>query len=292
MDELYLQAVDRNRGLISLKEQQAIAQARIALPGLGGVGGIFAQTLARLGVRRFHLADFDTFERGNIHRQFCANVDVLGHPKLDVVADCILNIDPGAEIGRFADGVTRENLDAFLDGVDLVLDGLEFFQVKIRRALFNRALERGIPVITSGPMGFSSALLVFMPGGPNFDAYFDVDDNTPELKALASFAIGLAPRITHLKYMDLDEVKLDVHRGPAVAPGVVLCAAVAVTEAVKILTGKGKIRPVPAYAQLDLLRGKWKRGRLWFGMRGPIVRIMRAVMLKRLGFSSHSQDSE
>lgn len=282
MDELYLQAVSRNRGLVSLDEQQALAQARVALPGLGGVGGIFAQTLTRLGVRRFHLADFDHFERGNLHRQFCATVDVLGRPKLDVVAEHIRAIDPGAEIGAFPKGVTLDNLDAFLDGVDLVVDGLEFFQVAIRRALFNRALERGIPVVTCGPLGFSAALLVFLPGGPNFDDYFDVDDDTPELVALTSFAVGLAPRITHLKYLDLSEVDVDINRGPAVAPGVVLCAAVAVTEAVKLLTGKGQVRAVPAYSQLDLLRGTWRRGRLWFGMRGPIVRLIRALMIRRL----------
>lgn len=282
MDELYLEAVSRNRGLVSADEQRALAQARIALPGLGGVGGIFAQTLTRLGVRRFHLADFDRFERVNLHRQFCATVDVLGQPKADVVAASIRAIDPGAELRMFPDGVTLENLDAFLDGVDLVLDGLEFFQVRIRRALFNRALERGIPVITCGPLGFSAALLVFLPGGPNFDDYFAVDGDTPDELALASFAVGLAPRFTHLRYLDVGAVDLDARRGPAVAPGVVLCAAVAVTEAVKLLTGRGRVRAVPRYAQLDLMLGTWKKGRLWFGMRGPLVRLFRSRMSARL----------
>lgn len=279
---IYEEAVARNLGLVSPEEQRALAQLRVGLPGLGGVGGIYSQTLVRFGVRRFHLADFDTFDVGNLQRQFCATAHTIGQPKAEVVERGILDVDPGAEVKRFDAGITEQSLDPFLDCVDVVLDGLEFFELPMRRRLFNRAYERGIPVITCAPLGFSAALLVFAPGGMRFDDYFDIDDDTPPLDALASFAVGLAPRPSHLKYLDLRHVDMTKRRGPAVAPSVVLCAAVACTELFRLCCGKGGLRPVPCYAQLDLLRCTWRRGRLRFGVRGPVPRLVRAVMLRRL----------
>ncbi|MEJ1710180.1 ThiF family adenylyltransferase, partial [Escherichia coli] len=91
----------------------------------------------------------------------------------------------------------------FLDGVDVVLDGLDFFQFDIRRSLFNTARSMGVPVITAGPLGFSSALLVFAPDGMGFDDYFDVGGNLPDESKYLRFAMGLAPRPTHIGYMDL-----------------------------------------------------------------------------------------
>ncbi len=66
------QAYSRNLGILSPAEQEKILNSRIAIPGLGGVGGQHLITLARTGIGKFTLADFDTFEVKNINRQYGA----------------------------------------------------------------------------------------------------------------------------------------------------------------------------------------------------------------------------
>ena len=93
-----------------------------------------------------------------------------------------LLINPHIDIKAFPNGIKPDNIDDFLEGVDVVLDGLDFFCFEIRRQLFKRAREKGIYVVTAGPMGFSSALLIFAPNqGMGFDEYFNVVENmSPE----------------------------------------------------------------------------------------------------------------
>ena len=102
--------------------------------------------------------------------------------------------DINAELGlaTFPEGVTAENLDQFLDGVDLYIDGLDFFALEIRRTVFAACYEKGIPAVTAAPLGMGSALLVFMPGKMDFDSYFRMAGHPPEEQALR-FMLGLAP---------------------------------------------------------------------------------------------------
>ena len=121
--------------------------------------------LVRTGIGRFNLADFDQFEPVNVNRQYGAKVPSFGRPKLDVMIDEALSINPFLDITPYPAGLTTDNMEAFLTGVDVVLDGLDFFQFEIRRALFNMARSMGVPVITAGQLGFSSAPPGFHPAG-------------------------------------------------------------------------------------------------------------------------------
>src|SRR5262245_44903583 len=92
------EAFSRNIGLVSPGEQARLARASVAIPGVGGVGGWHALTLARQGVGRFRLADFDTFSIANINRQAGAFQSTLGRPKVEVLRSMILDINPSAEV--------------------------------------------------------------------------------------------------------------------------------------------------------------------------------------------------
>ena len=78
----YREAFDRNIGWITEQEQDLLARKRVAIAGLGGVGGAHLLTLTRLGIGRFNLADFDHFELHNFNRQVGANVQSIGRSKL------------------------------------------------------------------------------------------------------------------------------------------------------------------------------------------------------------------
>src|SRR3954468_20686442 len=112
----YEQAFDRNLGWVSEKEQQALRSKRVAIAGLGGVGGAHLLALARLGVGKFTLADLDRFEIQNFNRQVGANVGSIGRAKVDVMAEMALGINPELDLIRFERGVNAANVEDFLDG--------------------------------------------------------------------------------------------------------------------------------------------------------------------------------
>lgn len=270
------QAFSRNIGIFSQEEQEKLAKTTVAIPGMGGVGGIYLITLVRSGVGRFHLADMDIFEPVNVNRQYGGKVNHLGNPKLPAMVDEALSINPYLDITPFPDGIGPGNLDPFLDGVDVVLDGLDFFAFDVRRALFNRARELGLHVVTAGPIGFSAAMLIFAPDrGMSFDDYFDVYDGLPDVENHLSFFLGLTPRGTHFKYMDTSKIDLGSKKGPSLNIGCQLCAGMAVTEAIRIVLGREGVRPVPHFFQFDAYRQIYRKGRLWRGNRNPVQRLKR-----------------
>ena len=82
----YEEAVSRNLGLISPDEQQHLRHCRVAIPGMGGVGGNHLMTLTRMGIGKFRIADADEFEVKNLKRQIGATLESLGQSKADVMS--------------------------------------------------------------------------------------------------------------------------------------------------------------------------------------------------------------
>lgn len=285
-EQFLREAFSRNLGLLSEDDQRQLLEARVAVAGAGGVGGLHLLTLARLGVGKFYIADFDTFDTVNINRQYGAYVSTLDRHKGEVLQEMVRDINPYADVHLFPGGVTLENLDAFLDGVDIYVDGIDFFEIDIRRAIFNRCREMGIYALTAAPLGFGATLQVFAPDGMSFDDYFAIRDGMDQNEKVAAFAAGLAPHPYHLKYLDLSKVSLAKKRGPALALAITQASTLIATEVVKILTGKGTIRPVPAYLQIDLLRNKYTQGYLWLGGKNPIQSLKRWIILKKVRAAS------
>ncbi len=112
-DFSYDAAFERNLGWFTEAEQLALRGKRVAIAGMGGVGGVHVITLARLGIGAFHIADFDQFSIANFNRQIGANVETINRPKAKVLEEMALAINPELRITRFDDGVTDENLEAF-----------------------------------------------------------------------------------------------------------------------------------------------------------------------------------
>lgn len=273
------EAFSRNIGLLTQAEQEKMANAKVGIPGMGGVGGVHLITMVRTGVCRFNIADFDIFEPVNINRQYGARIPHFGASKLEVMKEEALQINPYLEIHEFPDGLKESNIDEFLDGVDVVLDSLDFFEFHIRRLLFNRAREKGIYVITAGPLGFSSAMLIFSPHkGMSFDEYFNITEDMEPKDQYLSYAVGLAPRATHIKYIDPSRVDLESKTGPSLNISCQICSGMAATEAVRIILNKKPIKPVPYYFQFDPYVRKYRSGKLFLGNRNPVQRLKMKVV--------------
>ncbi len=112
-EEYINNAFSRTIGILSEKEIMTLSNSRVAIPGMGGVGGIHLITLTRLGVGKFNLADFDRFDVVNINRQYGAKVSNFGKPKIECMAEEALDINPYLEITLYKDGLSKENIDNF-----------------------------------------------------------------------------------------------------------------------------------------------------------------------------------
>ena len=278
----YHEAFSRNLGLINPQEQEKLRRSRIAIPGMGGVGGIHLITLARLGIGAFRIADPDVFNVVNFNRQLGAEVQTLGRSKAEVMGEKALQVNPELKIDLLREPITQKNIDAFLRDADILVDSVDFFSFDVRRLLFRKAREYGIWAVTAGPIGFSTAWLVFDPKGMSFDEYFDMHDGMDAADQFAAFLVGLTPRATHFGYIDLAYVDGRTGRGPSLGLACQLASGVAAAEVAKILLDRQPLRPVPWFAQFDAYRCLLRRGRLRWGNRHPLQRLKRAILRRRM----------
>lgn len=279
----YATAFARTVGWVTREELQRLRGSRVAIAGLGGVGGSHLLTLARLGIGHFRISDFDRFELHNMNRQAGAACSRVGRAKVEVLAEMAQDINPELEVRSFPEGVGPENLDAFLEGVEVYVDGLDFFAFQARREVFKACRRKGIPAVTVAPLGMGAALLNFAPKGMSFDRYFDLRDGLSDEELSVRFMMGLAPAMLHMSYLaDPDAVDLAAQRGPSTPMACELCAGVMGTEVLKILLQRGRVTWAPRGVHFDAYRQRlartWRPG----GNRNPLQRLLIFVARQRL----------
>lgn len=280
----YDKAFSRNIGWTLPEEQQALRRKKVAIAGCGGVGCIHTLTLARLGIGKFALSDFDQFGIENFNRQVGATMATIGRNKLDVTGEMLRNINPEVEISSFPDGISEDNVDDFLKDVDLYVDSLDFFAIKARRAVFAACARLGIPAITAAPLGLGTAFLCFMPGKMSFEEYFGMQHAKSEEEQYVRFYLGLAPALLQSTYLvKPDMVNFAEKRGPSTIVGCTLSAGVAAGYALKILLNRGELVTVPHGMHFDSYRNKLKTTWMPFGHRNPWFRLKLALAKRKLG---------
>lgn len=278
----YATAFSRNLGWVSAEEQARLRTKRVAIAGLGGVGGFHLLALARLGVGAFNLAEPDHFELANFNRQAGALLSTLGRPKLEVMAEMAREINPGLDLQLFPDGVTRQNVEAFLRGSDVYVDGLDFYAPEARSITFAACARLNVPATTAAPLGMGVALLNFLPGRMTFEEYFGFEGQPPAEQALR-FLIGLAPAMLQRTYLvDRSYVNFAEQRGPSTIIACQLCAGVAAAETLKILLKRGPLLAAPWGLHFDAYRYRYKRTWRPWGYRNPIQRLARTLARRQL----------
>ena len=138
----------RTAMLLGESAMEKLARARVAVFGVGGVGGHICEALARAGVGAIDLFDNDEVSRSNINRQIVALHSTLGRPKVDVMRERILDINPDCRVRAFQAFYLPENADDYpLDGYTYVADAIDTVSAKIELAV--RAERAGIPLISA-----------------------------------------------------------------------------------------------------------------------------------------------
>lgn len=270
----YDSAFSRNIGWVTKEEQQILRGKRVATAGAGGVGSEHIVTLARLGIGKFNISDFDEYEVHNFNRQAGAFMSTINRPKVEVMEEIARDINPELEIKSFPEGINESNVDEFLEDVDIYVDSLDFFALQARKLVYKKCYEKKIPLVTAAPLGMGTALLCFMPGKMNYEEYFRFENCKTEEEQYIKFLIGLAPSLAQNSYLvDKSAADFAARKGPSTPMAVKMCAGAAGTYVLKILLNRGPILAAPWGIQFDAYKNVVKKTYLPFGNNGLLQRI-------------------
>ena len=138
----------RTRILLGDKAVDRLAQARVAVFGIGGVGGYVCEALARSGVGALDLIDSDKVSLTNINRQIIATHDTLGRYKTEVMRERILSVNPQADVRTYQCFFLPETAEQFsFAQYDYVVDAVDTVTAKIELVL--KAKAEKVPIISS-----------------------------------------------------------------------------------------------------------------------------------------------
>ena len=121
----------RTELLVGQKGSQKLAQTSVAVIGLGGVGSYSAEALARSGIGKFILIDFDVIEPSNINRQILALQSTIGKPKVEIMQQRIRDINPKAEVIIYQEVLDGNKQDNLLEGAEYCVDAIDSLSSKI-----------------------------------------------------------------------------------------------------------------------------------------------------------------
>jgi tRNA A37 threonylcarbamoyladenosine dehydratase len=227
----------------SAEATDRVRNATMAIAGMGGVGAITVELLARWGVKKFRLLDLDKYEPTNLNRQLFATSSTLGQYKVDVAADRIKEINPHAEIEMLVkDMVHNQNAPQFVEGADIVIQNADRPSAKL---LYNAARKFKIPLVN----GYAS-----LSGGRVQTFDFHNSECTSKLENWWNKQKKIDGK--RLEDMTPEEVlqfdKSYVHStAPSVNFVTNMVGCLIVAEAVKLLTGEGKNVLYPKYLEFD-----------------------------------------
>ncbi|MDO3379725.1 ThiF family adenylyltransferase [Geoalkalibacter halelectricus] len=233
----------RTRLFIDEEPIQTVRNTPVAIAGMGGVGSITVDLLARWGVKKFRLLDLDKYEPTNLNRQLLATSTTLGRNKVEVAAERIKAINPHAEVEKVViEMVNNTNARPFVDGCGIVIQTADRPSAKL---LYLAARDCKIPLVNGHATVTGGRIQVF--------DYRKSECETALERLWQNIKLKGGKPITE---MNPDEVleydKNFVHpTAPSLNFVTNMVGCWIVAEAIKVLTGKGKVAHYPKYLEFD-----------------------------------------
>lgn len=215
---------DRNFETLTRKQQAKLASARVAVLGLGGLGGGVSEMLARTGVGHLTLIDGDVFEPSNLNRQLLCTEDLLGTSKALAAEKRIRAVNSAVQVTAVAQYADGDNLYDMIRESDLVVDCLD--SIHSRFILQEAAQKARIPLVAGAIAGVSGQVTVIFPEDKGYELIYGKKDQLP--------AKGIESRTGNISYCAL------------------MVAALQASESIKVLLNRG-----------DILRNKLLIMELW-----------------------------
>jgi molybdopterin/thiamine biosynthesis adenylyltransferase len=250
----------RNIGFLTEAEQSTLEEASVAIAGVGGVGGLLAERLVRLGVGHLRITDPGDFEVSNLNRQLCSSRDSVGRNKAEVVGAHLAVINPGARIDVDRKGIgTQDDAEAFVVGCDVVADEMDFGMFREAIFLQRSARRAGVYYLFASAIGFGGLVLVFDPRGMTLEEYDDLEadadlDSASEPDVPLEKVCPVMPSyVSRIPKSIADGIILGERPLPTNSIGVGMASLLAANEVANILLGRREIRCAPQYTYADLM---------------------------------------
>jgi molybdopterin/thiamine biosynthesis adenylyltransferase len=274
-EKKYLEGMLHRTGLYFSKEDlETVKNSVVAIAGLGGVGAITAELMARWGVKRFRLLDMDRYEPSNLNRQLFATSNTLGRAKVDVGAERIKEINPFTEIEmKISARVNNENVDPFVQGASIVIQNADHPSCKL---FYIAARKHKVPLVNGYAALTGGQVQTFDYRKSEcrsvLDAYWQ------KLKFGHSKPLG---EMTPEEVADFD--RKHVHpTAPSINFVTNLVGCQIVAEAIKLLTGKGQVVQYPKYLEFDVFNYQMRTRSSNSPFNPSNVRAVKRVLNKKL----------
>ena len=198
---------------VDIDGQLKLKQSRVLIVGLGGLGSPVALYLAAAGVGELHLADFDTVDTTNLHRQVLHDTASVGRTKVDSAIERLEALNPLVKLVPLRAALDADSLDAAVAAVDLVLDCTDNFA--IREAVNAACVAAQKPLVSGAAIRLEGQLSVFDPRIESSPCY-------------------------HCLYGHGSEAELTCSEAGVAGPLVGLVGSLQALEALKLLAGFGE----------------------------------------------------
>lgn len=244
-----MQRFSRNLGLLTEEQQSRISQATVAVSGVGGMGGVAAEGLARMGVKSLILLDHDVYELSNMNRQMHCTESVIGRHKVDVVAEKLKEINPEIKIKTHRQ-LTTKNVGEVVDSADLLINGMDELVASI--TLEREARSQRKTIVDAWLTPYAS-VFVMTPDSPHWEEFLEfptqgkrIEEITPEdvvasLRKEIAFTFSQFDPYAIVPEQLVEDVITKRASRPSLLPVVWMSGTLMANEAMKVLTGQGRI---------------------------------------------------
>lgn len=184
MDDPFAIQYERTKGYESASTLERKMNTRVCIAGVGGGGGLLAESLAKEGYGDIRIADPDEMSAANANRLFPATPDNIGRNKAEVWAERIHLANSAARVAIFAEGVTADNVeDFFMQGSKkgqriIAVDEIDVLRPEIALGFNQTARRFGIPVTTGTDIGFGGIVTSINPEASRYT--FERVNHVPE----------------------------------------------------------------------------------------------------------------
>ncbi|MHC2994519.1 MAG: HesA/MoeB/ThiF family protein [Candidatus Atribacteria bacterium] len=203
----------RNLGVVSPYEQVKLLQSKIAIIGLGGLGGTVLELLTRMGIGELIIVDKDVMGDDNLNRQILSTEINLGQSKTEVAVKRVKEINSSIEITGHSIFINPDNIKKVIKGAEVVVDALD--NLPSRFVLQDACQELNIPLVHGAVAGFNGQLTTIFPEDKGLKLIYGSEKNLPEHGSEAELG------------------------APTVIPA--LIASLETQEVIKILLKRGKL---------------------------------------------------
>jgi len=165
----------RNLKTLTLEEQKVLAESRVAIIGLGGLGGGVLEMLARIGVGSLFLMDGDRFEMSNLNRQILSTEALVGSSKAEAAKKRVKAINSAIAVTACHGFLGNENIDEIVGNNDLVIDCLD--SIDTRFILENGCKRAGIPMVSAAIAGTLGQVMTIFPEDKGLELVYGKQDS-------------------------------------------------------------------------------------------------------------------